>query len=97
MEPLWRLVLGRRLRLLRQERGETLAETAERAGLSPQFLSEVERGRKDPSSEMVAAVAGALGVTLLDLTAAVAADLSSARPARGGVHGGAPQVRLLAA
>jgi len=74
-EPLWREVLGRRLRALRQEQQETLAETAARAGLSPQYLSEVERGRKEPSSEMIAALAGALGTTLIDLTEQVAGDL----------------------
>ena len=74
-EPLWRDVLGRRLRLLRQEQQETLSETAARAGISPQYLSEVERGRKEPSSEMIAALAGALGTTLIDLTEQVAGDL----------------------
>jgi DNA-binding XRE family transcriptional regulator len=74
-EPLWREVLGRRLRALRQEQQETLAETAARAGLSPQYLSEIERGRKEPSSEMIAALAGALGLTLIDLTEQVATDL----------------------
>ncbi|TDS79694.1 helix-turn-helix domain-containing protein [Amnibacterium kyonggiense] len=75
VEPLWRHMLGNRLRRLRRDRGETLGETAGRAGISPQYLSEMERGAKDPSSEMIAAVAGALGVTLLDLTIAVAAEL----------------------
>lgn len=74
-EPLWREVLGRRLRALRAERRETLAETAERAGISPQYLSEVERGRKEPSSEMIAALAGALGTTLADLAADVTQEL----------------------
>ena len=74
-EPLWREVLGRRLRVLRQEQQETLSETASRAGISPQYLSEVERGRKEPSSEMIAALAGALGTTLIDLTEQVAIDL----------------------
>src|SRR5437763_15286831 len=74
-EPPWRDVLGRRLRLLRQEQQETLSETAARAGISPQYLSEVERGRKEPSSEMIAALAGALGTTLIDLTEQVAGDL----------------------
>ena len=74
-EPLWREVLGRRLRLLRQEQQETLSETAARAGISPQYLSEIERGRKEPSSEMIAALAGALGTTLIDLTEHVAGDL----------------------
>src|SRR5690348_1060568 len=74
-EPLWREVLGRRLRALRQEQRETLSETAARAGISPQYLSEIERGRKEPSSEMIAALAGALGTTLIDLTEHVAGDL----------------------
>jgi DNA-binding XRE family transcriptional regulator len=74
-EPLWREVLGRRLRVLRQEQQETLSETASRAGISPQYLSEIERGRKEPSSEMIAALAGALGTTLIDLTEQVAGDL----------------------
>jgi DNA-binding XRE family transcriptional regulator len=74
-EPLWREALGRRLRVLRQEQQETLSETAARAGISPQYLSEIERGRKEPSSEMIAALAGALGTTLIDLTEHVAGDL----------------------
>jgi DNA-binding XRE family transcriptional regulator len=79
-EPLWREVLGRRLRALRQDQDETLAETAGRAGISPQYLSEIERGRKEPSSEMIAALAGALGTTLTTLTEQVAADLRRQRP-----------------
>ena len=74
-EPLWREALGRRLRTLRQDQQETLSETAGRAGISPQYLSEVERGRKEPSSEMIAALAGALGTTLTGLTEQVAGDL----------------------
>ena len=74
-EPLWREVLGQRLRALRLEQQETLAETAGRAGISPQYLSEIERGRKEPSSEMIAALAGALGTTLIGLTEQVAGDL----------------------
>ena len=101
-EPLWREALGRCLRRLRNERGEILVETARRAGVSPQYLSEIERGVKEPSSEMIAAVAGALGVTLLDLTAAVARELSGLRTTAehqlvsGRVRGGA-QVFALAA
>jgi transcriptional regulator with XRE-family HTH domain len=74
-EPLWREVLGQRLRALRARRRETLTETAERAGISPQYLSEIERGLKDPSSEVLAAVAGALGATLIDVTSQVTGDL----------------------
>lgn len=74
-EPLWRNALGERLRAARRERGETLAETADRAGISPQYLSEIERGLKEPSSEMIAAVAGALETTLGDLARSIAERL----------------------
>ncbi|MGB4777727.1 MAG: helix-turn-helix transcriptional regulator [Microbacterium sp.] len=79
--PLWRHMLGDELRRLRRERGETLGETANTAGISPQYLSEMERGVKDPSSEMIDAVAGALGVTLIDLASAVAENLAATRAA----------------
>lgn len=83
-EPLWRHLVGAELRRRRHERGGTLAETADAAGVSPQYLSEMERGLKEPSSEMIAAVAGALDLTLLELTSAVAGALSpaTAEPAR---------------
>ncbi|MGM7699233.1 helix-turn-helix domain-containing protein [Microbacterium sp. A84] len=77
-EPLWRQLLGDQLRRLRHEREETLTETAEKAGVSPQYLSEVERGLKEPSSEMIAAIGGALDVTLVDLTSNVAEELRAA-------------------
>lgn len=76
-EPLWRDLLGAQLRRRRHEREETLTETAEKAGVSPQYLSEVERGRKEPSSEMIAAISGALDTSLIELTSAVADDLRS--------------------
>jgi transcriptional regulator with XRE-family HTH domain len=83
-EPLWREVLGSRLRALRADRDETLAQTADRAGISPQYLSEIERGRKEPSSEMIAALAGALDTTLADLTLAVTEDLRRLSRVRAG-------------
>ena len=90
-EPLWREVVGARLRHLRRRRALTLAETARRAGISPQYLSEVERGRKDPSSEVLAAISGALGADLVEVTHLASLDLRrqhapwrSRRPARSG-------------
>jgi transcriptional regulator with XRE-family HTH domain len=74
-EPLWREVLGERLRALRRRRRRTLSQIAVQAGISPQYLSEIERGRKEPSSEMIAAVAGSLGTTLVDLTSEVTEEL----------------------
>ena len=80
-QPLWRHILGARLRELRHDRSETLSETAKRAGVSAQYLSEIERGAKEPSSEVIAAVADALDSSLLDLTAAVSESLRSVRDA----------------
>jgi DNA-binding XRE family transcriptional regulator len=70
-EPLWREVLGHELRAERRSAGRTLSDVAEQAGVSTQYLSEVERGRKEPSSEVIGAVAGALGLRLVDLTGRV--------------------------
>ena len=79
-EPLLRHLVGEQLRLARLGRGETLREVAERAGVSTPYLSEVERGRKEPSSEILAAVAGALETSLLDLTRGVAERLAPSAP-----------------
>jgi DNA-binding XRE family transcriptional regulator len=81
-EPLWREALGRQLRTERSARGQRLTDVAERAGVSPQYLSEVERGRKDPSSEILSALAGAIDLTVRELTRRAGAQLSA--PARGG-------------
>lgn len=67
-EPLWREALGDELRAARRDRDERLADVAERAGVSPQYLSEIERGLKDPSSEVLSAVSGALEVPMRTLT-----------------------------
>lgn len=84
-EPLWRELLGRRLRATREHRGDRLVDVAERAGVSPQYLSEIERGRKEPSSEMIAAVCGALDINLIRLLGGISADLG--RPASRPVSG----------
>ena len=81
-EPLWREVVGEQLRAERQDRGERIADVAARAGVAPQYLSELERGLKDPSSEVLAAVSGALGLSVLDLSRRVGPRLASA-PAGG--------------
>lgn len=67
MEPLWRELVGRFLREQRTAQGKTLVQVAERAGISPQYLSELERGLKEPSSEMLASICGALGIRLVDV------------------------------
>jgi transcriptional regulator with XRE-family HTH domain len=53
--------------------------------MSPQYLSELERGRKDPSSEILAAAAGALGVPLREVVRLAHADLARGAGPRGPV------------
>lgn len=59
-----REVLGEVLRDERLDQGRTLAEVAAAAHVSLPYLSEVERGRKDPSSDIVAAISQALELPL---------------------------------
>jgi DNA-binding XRE family transcriptional regulator len=70
-EPLWRESVGRELREERLTSGKWLVDVAKDAGVSPQYLSEVERGRKDPSSELLAAMAGALGLSVAEIATRV--------------------------
>ncbi len=61
--------LGRRIRDLRTQQGDrwTQEELAERAHISVSFLSMIERGERMPHVETLAAIAGALGVSLSEL------------------------------
>ena len=70
------------LRDIRSRSGQTLRELSENAAISPGYLSELERGRKEVSSELLASVCAALGVTVSDLMmeAATAMALHSASP-----------------
>ena len=66
--------LGERIRARRRDRGLTLTEVARLAGLSHPFLSQVERGRAQPSMSSLFRIAGALGVTQDWLLAAGATE-----------------------
>ncbi|MDQ6946599.1 MAG: helix-turn-helix transcriptional regulator [Actinomycetota bacterium] len=79
VEPLWRQALGEQLRADRRRRGERIADVATRAGVSPQYLSELERGKKDPSSEILSAVAGALDLTVTELIKSAGHQLAATR------------------
>ncbi|RFU86031.1 XRE family transcriptional regulator [Streptomyces triticagri] len=82
-EPLWRDVVGEVLRRERLAQGRTLKEVSEAARISMPYLSELERGRKEASSEVLAAAAQALGLALADLLTLVRDDLLAAtEPAR---------------
>src|SRR4029077_15023391 len=61
---LLRHLLGDALRRLRQRQGRTLREVSPAARVSLGYLSEVERGQKEASSELLAAICSALGAPL---------------------------------
>jgi transcriptional regulator with XRE-family HTH domain len=73
--PLLRTVYGGLLRGLRLRQGRTLAEVAADAGISVAYLSEVERGLKEPSSEVLDAVCWALGSSITSLIGAAHREL----------------------
>jgi len=64
MRPLVREVIGDVLRRARVSQGRTLREVSDSARVSLGYLSEVERGRKEPSSELLNAICDALEVPL---------------------------------
>ncbi|MFF8475520.1 helix-turn-helix domain-containing protein [Streptomyces sp. NPDC015414] len=85
-EPLWRDLVGDVLRRERQAQERTLREVADAARISLPYLSEIERGRKEASSEVLAAAARALGLGLADLLSRTGSELArrtSAAPRTG--------------
>ncbi|MFE2046575.1 helix-turn-helix domain-containing protein [Streptomyces sp. NPDC059477] len=74
-EPLWRDLIGDVLRRERLAQERTLKDVAEAARISMPYLSEVERGRKEASSEVLAAAARALGLGLGELLSLAQGEL----------------------
>ncbi|AQA05869.1 transcriptional regulator [Mycobacterium sp. MS1601] len=64
MSALLREVVGDVLRRARTSQGRTLREVSDAAMVSLGYLSEVERGRKEASSELLSAICSALDVPL---------------------------------
>ncbi|MET7374856.1 helix-turn-helix domain-containing protein [Micromonospora arida] len=64
---LLRRVIGDALRARRQGQQRTLREVSTAANVSLGYLSEIERGHKEPSSELLAAICDALGARLSEL------------------------------
>jgi transcriptional regulator with XRE-family HTH domain len=83
-----REAVGGALRRRRQAQGRTLREVADAAGVSLTYLSEVERGRKEASSEVLEAVCAALRLGLAELFFEVAETLAAAELTVVGVPGG---------
>lgn len=69
--------IGDVLRDFRQQKGRTLRQIASRASVALGYLSEVERGQKEASSEILASVADALGVPLSVIMREVSDRLAS--------------------
>ncbi|SPM43452.1 Transcriptional regulator, contains XRE-family HTH domain [Mycobacterium numidiamassiliense] len=85
MSPLVREVIGEVLRGARTSQGRTLREVSDAARVSLGYLSEVERGRKEPSSELLNAICDALQVpvstVLTDAGQRMASEESAAHAA----------------
>ena len=64
---LFRRLLGDVLRDLRMQRGMTLREVSAEARVSLGYISEIERGQKEASSELLASLCSALDVPLSDV------------------------------
>jgi transcriptional regulator with XRE-family HTH domain len=77
--PLLRTTLGDVLRRTRLEQRRTLADVARAAKVSMPYLSEIERGRKEASSEVLGAVCDALRIELSDLLAQAGRELVDRR------------------
>lgn len=67
MAVLLREAIGGSLRRVRTARQRTLRDVSRRARVSLGYLSEVERGRKEPSSELLAAICEALEIEVAEL------------------------------
>jgi len=59
--------LGRAVRDIRTKKGLTQAELGERSGQQPTYISDIERGVRNPSYESLVELASALGVKLGDI------------------------------
>lgn len=75
---LFRQTLGAALRARRLSQGRILTDVARAAHISPSYLSEVERGKREASSELLDAICGALGVTYRVTMAAASPSPGSA-------------------
>jgi len=59
--------IGKKFREARKRMGATLSEVTQKAGCTPAFLSQVERGLTDPSLSMLRNIANALQVNITEL------------------------------
>ena len=79
---LLREAVGSSLRAARTEQSRTLRDVAREARVSLGYLSEVERGQKEASSELLNAICDALGLELSDLLSDVTVQIASGEIAK---------------
>ena len=79
---LLREAVGSSLRAARTEQSRTLRDVARQARVSLGYLSEVERGQKEASSELLNAICDALGLQLSALLSDVTVQIASGEIAR---------------
>jgi transcriptional regulator with XRE-family HTH domain len=75
---LLRKVIGDALRARRQAQHRTLREVSTAANVSLGYLSEIERGHKEASSELLASICDALGARLSEMLTDVSTTLALA-------------------
>jgi transcriptional regulator with XRE-family HTH domain len=92
---LLRRLLGDVLRRQRQRQGRTLREVSSSARVSLGYLSEVERGQKEASSELLSAICDALDVRMSQLMREVSDELSLAELAESAAAGEPAPVRSM--
>jgi transcriptional regulator with XRE-family HTH domain len=85
-----RTLLGESLRTTRLQQDRTLREVSSAAQVSLGYLSEVERGQKEASSELLASICRALGVRLSDVLREVSESLSVLEPQPAELPAGLP-------
>lgn len=90
---LLRELLGETLRRRRRAQKRTLRDVSKQANVSLGYLSEIERGHKEPSSELLASVCGALRVRLSEVLAEVSREVAAHEKQD---EGPAPQGRSVA-
>ncbi len=90
-----RRLLGDVLRQQRQQQGRTLREVSAAARVSLGYLSEIERGRKEASSECLAAIGAALDVPLSELLAELSEEVAREEGVAGGAVAALPGAESL--
>ena len=67
--PLVQRRLGQAVKAVRERQGKTQEEVSRRSGLHPTYISDIERGARNPSFEALTRLAKGLGVSMAEIAA----------------------------